>query len=484
MNIFITATCNSTILRIPIRLNLIAIGYCSRRSHIALRRSPSECDVNILVNACTNFSCIADDSFSRSIVLEYLVSVVVLNLPVQNLSFSCSIVSFCLRNSTNFGYNGCSIYCRISVLSCIVYAAIQFKVIVEFFFRNTLCFKLSNDLLFYLMPCQVKWFNGFRTINSVNIIKVEVNIQDNFTFTCSRSRYNLEFSVTYSNDIITDSIGQGNTYQWFAADFCAVLFSTICLLFTVLGHLRSKGTTIFTADLCMRTFRSFVITYMITNQFIAIFKATVFSFTITGIFIQFFMHVGTITLYLVKMCIEHFRQIYAFTIPCNFHKRLRSIDGSLGCCMQMIIFRFIRLCLCQYNIMRIYSFNSSIVRCDNRITFCICIMSLQCHYSYLAVFFNIFDGSVCQVRFNGQNAIITFPIVHISCHYTVSSCVILVISDISQIRDFLPVYVRRIHVVISNQIRSNGCFTAYSRFIICKITIGINALCGQLMIVE
>ena len=54
----------------------------------------------------------------------------------------------------------------------------------------------------------------------------------------------------------------------------------------------------------MCTFRSFVITYMITNQFIAIFKATVFCFTIARILIQFFMRIGAIILYLIKVSVE------------------------------------------------------------------------------------------------------------------------------------------------------------------------------------
>ena len=200
MDIWITRTCYSTVLFIPIFINLSRVFNGTIRSKVQRTRSPSESNIYILIYTFRYFIAITYiycNTLSTS--LKDVICLIILNYPSQNFSHFIRRIPISLWNHTNRSSNSLRINSNSIILSSIYqslllyvfYSTIQFEILMEFILRNTNFFQLSQNLFFNLMPWQTKFSLCFCTINSITIGKWEIRGQYNFILISSIG--NLEF---------------------------------------------------------------------------------------------------------------------------------------------------------------------------------------------------------------------------------------------------------------------------------------------------
>ena len=267
---------------IPVRNKLTTIIKCSAWSQIDSRWSPSELNINVLVSAVyiiwLSYACCISllgetyVSCKTSLTcLECSISLLIINSPLKNLCFSTIHVLSCMLYNTNLVDRKQCCCVQFSLIKLIKIQCSAFIVVscLKLSLRQR---QLSDDLLLDIEPLQILLHNVL--ITTIDGIRSSYSCHREYLLLIlSILISNLELQVTYASNLIVNSIGQDNTYQWLTVHSSRIL-QVVCLfcriairlLLTTFRHLGTHCVTI-GSNSCMSTLRSFIYTLMITNQF-------------------------------------------------------------------------------------------------------------------------------------------------------------------------------------------------------------------------
>ena len=306
-----------------------------------------------------------------------------------------------LRNDASRSSNRSSCYSRVVVLRSVSRTTIQREFVVELFLRDTLLFiQFSEDFFLNLIPSQSVSLVVLRAIYSVDFIEGEFESIDNLVL--NRLVSDVEFDIPHSSNLVTNGICQQDTYQRFTAIGSRILLYVVEIsgLLAVNRHTRLQDVLV--VDNGVSTFRSLVVTYVITYQLIAIFETIIFNQAISSIYVPLIIYTANF----IDVRSNQFVQIHTLAVK-NDIVISRIANSSSSIFPQMSLVRR-KNCLCisilsqsQFTDSNVLSLYCCIVRRNDGIsTSRSIIMNLQSHYSNFVVRSNFFQRTISQVRPN------------------------------------------------------------------------------------